>query len=165
MSTMKRPALATAVLLSAALATAGCSGGPASSATASAGTSSWSASSSAAGTQSYGSLLDLYSAVLGSGTTCSQVTIQPATTAKAQATCDLGSGRSLLLQTWRNSAGRDTGVQADEAALAEQDGAYCVLDGAGATGLWSVAARGDSAVCNRIAHALGGRVSSSTGRG
>jgi hypothetical protein len=158
MTFMNRPALATAVLLSAALATAGCSGGGQAS-------SSSAASASPAGTQSYASMLDLYSAVLSSGTTCSDVTIQPATTAKAQATCDLGGGKSLLLQTWRTSTDRDNGVQAVESSLAEGNTPHCVLAGTGEKGLWSVAARGDSTVCTAISHKLGGHATSSTGRG
>jgi hypothetical protein len=154
---MNRPALASAVLLGAALVTAGCGGGQASSPSA--------APSSPAGTQSYSTMLDLYSAVLGTGTTCSDVSIEPATAAKAQASCDLGGGKSLLLQTWRNGAARDSGVHAVESTLAERHAPYCVLAGIGDTGLWSVAARGDAAVCTDISHKLGGTVTSSTRKG
>jgi hypothetical protein len=163
---MNRPALATAVLLGAALVTAGCGSTQASSTSAATATSSSAASApSAAGTQSYASMLDLYSAVLGTGTTCSDVTIQPSTSAKAQAGCDLGSGRSLVLQTWRDSASRDAGVQVTATTLAAHHGPYCVLDGVGDKGLWSVGASGDSKVCTVISHRLGGRVTTSSQQG
>jgi hypothetical protein len=158
LSIMKRPALATAVLLGAALATAACSGSNSGNDQAS---SASAAASSQAGTQSYASMLDLYTAVLGSGTHCSNVTIQPTTTAKAQASCDLGTGRSLLLQTWQNAASRDTGVQTVQTALAARKAPYCVVAGTGTTGLWSVAGRGDSGVCATVAHRLGGKIASS----
>ena len=106
-------------------------------------------------------MLDLYSAVLGTGTSCSDVTIQPTTTARSEASCDLGSGHHLVLQTWRTGASRDAGVSAAEKALAGQHVPYCVLEGVGATGLWSVQASGDSGVCADIAHRLGGHVTSS----
>lgn len=160
MTFMNRPALATAVLLSAALATAGCSGGgqaPSGSAA--------SASSAPAGTQPYASMLDLYSAVLSSGTTCSDVTIEPTTTAKAEASCDLGGGKTLVLQTWRDGASRDAGVKTAVTALAAKNTPYSVLEGVGATGLWSITASGDSNVATQISHKLGGKVTSSTGRG
>jgi hypothetical protein len=151
---MNRPALATALLLGVALGTAAC-GGQATSGSAA------TASSSPAGTQSYSSMLDLYSAVLSSGTTCSDVTIQPATTAKAQATCDLGGGKTLVLQTWRDSASRDAGVKAEEASFAAKNTPYSALAGVGSTGLWSVTAGGDSNVATAISHKLGGTVTSS----
>lgn len=157
---MNRPALATAVILGAALATAGCSSGPASSASAPAPSTS---ASSQSGAQSYGSMLDLYSAVLGTGTACSDVASDASTTAKSEATCTLGSGGSLVLQTWRDSASRDAGVAAEGTALAAQNVPYCVLEGVGGTGLWSVSARGDAAVCADIAHKLGGTVAKSSG--
>lgn len=152
---MNRPVLATAVLLSAALATAGCGGGQAASGSAA------SSSSAPAGTQAYPSMLDLYSAVIGTGTTCSDVAIQPATTAKSQAGCDLGGGRSLVLQTWRDSASRTRGAQSTATTLAARTVPYCVLQGRGDTGLWSVSATGDATVCSDIARRLGGTVTRS----
>jgi hypothetical protein len=110
-------------------------------------------------------MLDLYSAVLASGTTCSDVTIQPATTAKAQATCDLGGGRTLVLQTWRDGASRDAGVKAAAASLAAKNTPYSVLEGVGSTGLWSVTAGGDANVATAISHRLGGTVTSSSAKG
>jgi hypothetical protein len=110
-------------------------------------------------------MLDLYSAVLSSGTACSEVTIQPATTAKAQATCDLGGGKTLVLQTWRDSADRDAGVTAAAASLAAKNTPYSVLEGVGSTGLWSLTAGGDSTVATAVSHRLGGTVTSSSAKG
>src|SRR5690242_8469384 len=100
---VNRPALASAVLLSAALVTAGCG----------AGTSASSASSSSPhGTPSYGSTLDLAAAVNGGSTQCSGLAMAPTTVAKAEATCDLDGGKQLVLQLWRDGASRDAGVSA-----------------------------------------------------
>lgn len=156
---MNRPALATAVLLSAALATAGCGGGSASSSSAVATPAA--SSSASTGTQSYASMLDLYSAVIGTGTTCSDVAIQPATTATSQSSCDLGGGRSLVLQTWRDSASRTRGVQTAVTTLGAGTAPSCVLQGVGDKGLWSVSATGDATVCDTLAHGLGGTVTKS----
>lgn len=152
---MKRPALATALLISAALATAGCSGGQAASG------SGAPAASSAAGAQSYASMVDLYTAVLGTGTTCAGLTMEPSTTARSEAGCDLAGGGRLVLQSWRDGADRDAGVSAAKTALAARQAPYCVLEGVGTTGLWSVEASGNAKVCSDIAHRLGGRLTTS----
>lgn len=145
---MNRPVLASAVLLSAALITAGCGGA----------TSAGSASSSSAphGTQSYASMIDLAAAVDGGATQCSDATMVPTTAAKAQATCDLESGQQLVLQLWRDAAGRDAGVTALTESRAAQG--YCVVSGIGDRALWSVDASADPAACSDIAARLGGRV-------
>lgn len=150
---MNRPVLATAVLLSAALATAGCGGGTSSTASSSSG-----AGSSADGTQAYSSILDLDAAVVGGTTHCSGLAMQPTTVAKAQATCDLAGGKQLVLQLWRDAASRDAGVAAVTADHTSRHLASCVVAGTGAKALWSVDASADQTVCTDIAARLGGRV-------
>lgn len=157
---MNRPVLATAVLLSAALATAGCGGGSSSTAASSSASTSGAAGASSPGngTQSYASMLDLGSAVVGGTTHCSNLTIQPTTVAKAQATCDLAGGKHLVLQLWRDAASRDAGVAAVTADRAGRHLGYCVVAGTGQKALWSVDASDDQTVCADIAGRLGGHV-------
>src|SRR5690349_14422663 len=146
---MKRTTLASAAMLAAvALATAGCGGGDTSSS--SAATSSSAAATD--GTQAYGSILDLGTAVQA-GTHCSALAIQPTTLAKAQATCDLTSGGKLVLQLWRDAAGRDAGVQQQTAAATK---GYCFVSGRGDKALWSVDASADASACAAVAKATGG---------
>jgi hypothetical protein len=147
---VKRSTPAAVVLLSAALATAGCGGGSPSSATA--------ASSPARGTQSYATVIDLDAAVDGGRTQCTGLTMQPTTTAKAQAACTVGSGRQLVLQLWRDGASRDAGVTALTTGRTQQGLGYCVVSGAGPSALWSVDASADPASCTDVAGRLGGRV-------
>lgn len=148
---VNRPALASVVLLSAALVTAGCGGGSSSSAGSTA-----SSSSAADGTQSYASMLDLAAAVNGGSTQCSGTAMVPTTVAKSQATCDVDGGKQLVLQLWRDAASRDAGVTALTASRAAQG--YCVVSGKGDQGLWSVDASTDAAACSDIATRLGGQV-------
>jgi hypothetical protein len=146
---MNRTTLASAVLLAAALATAGCGAG--SSAASSAAASSTQA---ADGTQSYTSILDLGTAV-EAATKCSGLAIQPTTLAKAQATCDLPSGSKLVLQVWRDAAGRDGGVKQQAAAATN---GYCFVEGRGDKALWSVDASADASACTAVAKKTGGQV-------
>jgi hypothetical protein len=151
---MNRPALATAVILTAALATAGCGNGQASAGSTG---STGSAGSSRPGTQAYGSLVDLYSTALG-GTQCSHMAPSPTTLAKTQAVCDLGSGQQLVLQLWRDSAGRDNGIAQLTADMAHRHLAYCFVTGVGDKALWSVDASENTDICTEVSHRLGGEV-------
>lgn len=141
---MNRPVLATAVLLSAALATAGCADGA--------------AVSGAAGAQSYATMVDFYSAVASGNTHCSDATMQPTTVARARISCDLGGGEQLVLQLWRDSASRDQGIDQLTTTRAQAHVAYCVIKGIGDTALWSVDASDNAGVCADISRRLGGQV-------
>ena len=154
MNTMNRTLLTSAVLLTAALSTAACGSGQQPSGAA--------ASSSADGTQSYASILGLDAAV-AAGTHCSGLATQPTTLAKSQATCDLPSGSTLVLQVWRDAVGRDAGVQQQTTALAAKHAAYCFVAGRGAKALWSVDASADPGACTTIATKTGGRVVKANG--
>ena len=145
---MNRTTLASAVLLAAALATAGCSAGTSSS------SASSSSSAAADGTQSYSSILDLGTAV-EAATKCSGLATQPTTLAKSQVTCDLANGSKVVLQLWRNAAGRDSGVKQQTAAATN---GYCVVEGRGDKALWSVDASADASACTAIAKKTGGQV-------
>lgn len=151
---MNRTTLASAVLLAAALASAGCSTGNSSSSSAAA-----SSTQAADGTQSYTSILDLGTAV-EAASKCSGLAIQPTTLAKAQTTCDLPSGSKLVLQVWRDAAGRDSGVKQQSAAATN---GYCFVVGRGSKALWSVDASADASACTAIATKTGGQVVKSGG--
>jgi hypothetical protein len=101
-------------------------------------------------------MIDLAAAVNGGATQCSDTTMVPSTTAKAQATCDLKGGQQLVLQLWRDAAARDAGVTALTSSRATQG--YCVVSGTGDRALWSVDASADPAACTDIATRLGGSV-------
>jgi hypothetical protein len=154
MNTMNRTLLTSAVLLTAALSTAACDSGQKSSSAA--------ASSSADGTQSYASILELDAAV-AAGTHCSGLATQPTTLAKSQATCDLPSGSKLVLQVWRDAAGRDAGVQQQATALSARKATSCFVVGRGAKALWSVDASADTSACTTVATTTGGRVVKANG--
>ena len=138
----------TALLAAVALTTAGCGGSDTSSS--SAATTS---STATDGTQTYGSILDLGTPV-EAATHCSGLAIEPTTLAKAQATCDLANGGKLVLQVWRDAAGRDAGVQQQTAAATN---GYCFVSGRGDKALWSVDASADASACAAVAKATGGK--------